>query len=89
MSLAEAVYAVLGRYRLRQVVLGGLAPVQILERLPPEVVGDLSGSDNDTVARREALEAVVLALDDLVEEGRVRRRRQRLKTSIVDVYSRR
>ncbi|HJN74564.1 MAG TPA: hypothetical protein QGF58_11575 [Myxococcota bacterium] len=84
-----AVWEVLGTARLRQLLMGGLAPVQILERLPPETVAALSIEDNPTLARREALEAIVLALDELVGEGRVRRGRRRLKSSIVDVYCRR
>lgn len=88
MSLEDAVWEVLGTQRLRQLVLGGFAPVQILERLPPDVVGPLSAQENATLARREALDAIVLALDGLVEQGRVKRGRAKLNTAFVDVYRR-
>ena len=89
MTLTDAVWDVLGQDRLRQLVLGGLSPVAILERLPAQVVDELSAQESEILARREALQAIVLVLDDLVQEGRVARRRQKLKTTIVDVYRRR
>jgi hypothetical protein len=41
------------------------------------------------LARRQALEELTFALDDLVQEGRVRRKRARMKSALVDVYRRR
>ena len=61
--------------RLRMLLAGGLAPSQVLERLP-----------NPILARRAAIEAVTRALTALVREGKAKRRRAQLKNALVDVY---
>lgn len=73
--------------RLRHAAVGGYAPVQVLDRLPEATREALqAGHDNPVLARRAAVEAVTFALDDLIVEGVVARRRVRLKSSLVDVY---
>ncbi len=92
MSLNEAVYAALTRTEdlPRRLMVGGLAVTQVLERLPPELQTRLLGGQaNPTLARREALDELTFALDELVQEGRIRRGRARMKSALVDVYRRR
>ena len=74
------------RERLRRRAVGGLSASQVLERLAPGTV-PLEG--NPVIARREAVQVVLRVLDELVQEGRVERRRSRLGNSLVDVYRRR
>jgi hypothetical protein len=91
-SLNDAVYAALTRPEdlPRRLLVGGLAVTQVLERLPAELQrGLLGGQPNEVLARRQALEELTFALDDLVQEGRVRRKRARMKSALVDVYRRR
>ncbi len=72
--------------RVRRLLIGGLSASQVLDRLPRELVASLSQETNLVLARREALHAVTLSLDELVQQGRARRRRARLANSLVDVY---
>lgn len=72
--------------RARVALTGGLTPLQILSRLPPDLQASLSDNPNETLARREAVHAVTCALDALIEAGRARRRRLQLKNALVDVY---
>lgn len=92
MSLNDAVFAALTRVEdlPRRVLVGGLAVTQVFDRLPAEEQAGLLGSqDNEVLARREALDELTFALDELVQEGRVRRKRARMKSALVDVYRRR
>ena len=75
------------RERLRRRAVGGLSASQVLERLPSGTVPVQEG--NPVIARREAVQGVLRVLDELVQEGRVERRRSRLGNSLVDVYRRR
>lgn len=72
--------------RVRQSLTGGLTPLQLLTRLPPDLQASLSHNPNDTLARREAIFAITCALDELIVAGRARRRRLQLKNALVDVY---
>jgi hypothetical protein len=73
--------------RLRLMLVGGLAPSQVLERLPAPLQESLYGGEtNPILARRAAIEAVTRALGELVRAGRARRRRAQLKNALVDVY---
>ena len=73
--------------RLRMLLAGGLAPSQVLERLPEPVQQGLYGTEpNPILARRAAIEAVTRALGELVRAGRAKRRRAQLKNALVDVY---
>lgn len=73
--------------RLRMLLAGGLAPSQVLERLPEAIQQGLYGDEpNPILARRAAIEAVTRALTALVREGKAKRRRAQLKNALVDVY---
>lgn len=73
--------------RLRMLLVGGIAPSQVLERLPEPIRQGLYGDEpNPILARRAAIEAVTRALGELVREGRAKRRRAQLKNALVDVY---
>lgn len=92
MSLNDAVYAALTRAEdlPRRLLVGGLAVTQVFERLEPRLQTRLLGDeDNEVLARRAALEELTFALDELVQEGRVQRKRARMKSALVDVYRRR
>lgn len=75
------------RDRLRALSLGGVAPIQLYQRLPAALRAELEGDEeNETLARRRAIEEILLGLDELVQEGLIRRRQVRLKLALVDVY---
>lgn len=90
--LTDAIYAALRprglRERAQLLLTGGLTPLQLLGRLPPELATSLSKNPNETLARREAIAAITLALDGLVVARLVRRERLQLKSALVDVYRR-
>ncbi|MCP4808342.1 MAG: hypothetical protein GY884_23620 [Proteobacteria bacterium] len=87
--LADEVFDVLGQSRLRQLLVGGMSVVQIVERLPGPIRVQIEVGETPILARRQAIREVTLALDDLVQAGTVVRSRMKMKTTIVDVYRRR
>lgn len=88
-TLSDEVFDVLGQSRLRQLLVGGMSVVQIVERLPGPVHDEIAVGDTPILARRAAIREVTFALDDLVQSGHVRRSRTKLKTTMVDTYRRR
>ncbi|MCB9741916.1 MAG: hypothetical protein H6741_23390 [Alphaproteobacteria bacterium] len=69
---------------------GGFSVTQLLDRLPEGSRAALLGEEpNPVLARRQAMDQLTFALDDLIRAGKVRRRRARLKNALVDVYRRR
>ena len=79
----------LGQSRLRQLLVGGMSVAQIVERLPAPVRAEILIGEGHVLQKRAAMKAVVFALDELVQAGRVRRSRTKMKTTMVDVYRRR
>lgn len=81
--MQEAVVAVLRSARpidrLKRLLVGGLTARQIQERLATDDALDVHQD-------REAVRRVTLALDALVQRGRVERRRARVGSSLIDVY---
>ncbi len=81
--MEEAVLALLRSARpidrLKRLLAGGLTASQIQERLATEGAVGIH-------QQREAVRQVTLALDALVQRGRVERRRARVGSSLIDVY---
>ena len=98
MELVDEVYQALQprglRERLKQRATGGLTVSQVFDRLPDTTRNALtSEEENDTVARRKALDHVARAIFVHIDRGAVQRRRTRVKNAtragidaMVDVY---
>lgn len=72
---------------LRMAAMGGFSLPQLLERVPPEIAQELTENpDNPILAKRDGLEALAAALGALLAQGRVRKRRVRMKNALVDSW---
>ncbi len=91
MNLEDAIIEAL-RPRSRLAVLrdwypGGLTVLQVFERLPSDLKQTLVAGETEPRERRKnALNQVARALFVHIDAGLVRRKRTRVRTSMVDVY---
>jgi hypothetical protein len=72
---------------LRMAAMGGFSLPQVLDRVPSSVALELTKNpDNPILARRDGIAALVLVLNALEDQGRVRRGRVRMKNALVDSW---